>query len=222
MGGKIMSQNNTQNLPKFQKKYLHKDFVENERDYWNMRGNLLKSYNGKWIAVHNGNVVAVSDDLFNITDEVGRLNCRAYIAKVGEEDSIVFKVRRRQFNYDRTYSPFALSRAEVTFSNYFKTHSKLYSDVIPDTGGDLSVLPEDDGLDIDLLSSPYFTTLSRGVIGPNIVMLAYRGNAEINGVIYPSFIQLVRRGDERILGRDVLNQVKVTFDGPGSTVIFEI
>jgi len=84
------------------------------------------------------------------------------------------------------------------------------------------VLLEDDGLDIDLLSSPYFTTLSRGVIGPNIVTLTYRGNAEIGGVIYPSFIQLVRGGDERILGRDVLNQVKVTFDGPGSTVIFEI
>ncbi|MFQ6040544.1 MAG: DUF5678 domain-containing protein [Candidatus Poribacteria bacterium] len=221
MKGRIMSSNNTQNLSKFQKKYLHKDFLENERDYWNMRGNLLKSYKGKWIAIHKGNVVAVSDDLFSITDEVGRLNCRAYIAKVGEEDSVVFKVRRRQFNYDTTYSPFALPRAEVTFSNYSKTDSKLYSDVIPDTGGDLSVLLEDDGLDINLLSSPYFTTLSRGVVGPNIVTLAYRGNAEINGATYPSFIQLIP-GDERILGRDVLNQVKVTFDGPGDTVIFEI
>ncbi len=93
-------------------------------------------------------------------------------------------------------------------------------DVIPDTGADLSVLPEDDCLTINLFSSPYLTSSARAVFGPSVTTLVYRGSAEINGVVYRSLIQPVAGGRERILGRDVLNQIKVTFDGPQNRVTF--
>lgn len=215
-----MPQIHSQNLPPTHKKHLHQEFLENERDYWEMRDRLMQIYQGQWVAIHGAQVVASGNDLFDVTDKVGKLGCHAYIARVGEEDSVVFTVRLREFSYDVAYRPFALPRAEVTFSNYHQTGRRLYPDVIPDTGGDLSVLPEDDCLAIDLFSSPYLMSLTRGVLGPSVTTLVYRGNVEINGTIYRSLIQPIPGGRERILGRDVLNQIKVTFDGPQHKVIF--
>jgi hypothetical protein len=187
-----MTRTQTQYLPEEQKKRLHPDFIANEQGYWRMRDQLLKQYLSKWVAVHQGQVVAVSQDVLDITDQVGKLGLHAYIAKVGEEDKLVFQVRRKDFSYDASYQPFALPRAEVTFSNYAQTHSKRCLDVIPDTGADLSVLPDGDCNDIDLFSSPYFTTQSRGVVGPGIITLVYRGYAEINGLRFPALIQALR------------------------------
>lgn len=216
-----MSKILTRHLPEEQRKRLHPDFLKNEQQYWQMRDRLLKQYQGKWVALHQGKVVAASEDLFHITDQVGKLGCHAYIAKVGEEDQVVFQVRRRDFAYDTSYHPFALPHAAVTFSNYARTHRKLCPDTIPDTGADLSILPDSDCQDIDLFSSPYFTSRSRGVIGPSVTTLVYRGYAEINGLHFPALIQAVSGGAERILGRDVLNRMRVTFDGPRNRVSFE-
>jgi len=211
----------SQNLSLTQKKRLHKDFVENERLYWRMREQLLGQYRGQWVAIEGGRVVASGDDLFDVTDKVGKLGCHAYIARVGQEDSLVFTIRRREFTYDAAYQPFALPQAEVVFSNYHGTRRQLYPDVIPDTGADLSALPEDDCAAIDLFDSPYLLGLARGVLGSGVTTLIYRGSAEINGTFYRSLIQPIPGGRERILGHDVLNQVKVTFDGPQKRVLFD-
>ncbi len=210
----------TKGLPEAYKKYLHEDFLANEEHYWRIRKKLLSQYRGCWVAIHKGQVVASSKDVWEITDAVGKLGFHAYIAKVGEED-IVFKVRRQEFAYDQTYHPFALPRAEVTFANYARTSARLYPDVIPDTGSDLSILREQDCQDIDLFSSPYLPSLTRGVVGASVSVLVYRGNVEINGQRLPSLIQFIPGGQERLLGRDVLNQLCVTFDAPGNKVIFE-
>jgi len=202
------------------RKYLHEDFLTNEEHYWRMREELLNQYRGSWVAIDKGHVVASSKDVWEITEAVGKLGCHAYIAKVGEED-IVFKVRRVEFAYDQSYHPFALPQAEVTFANFACTSAKVYSDVIPDTGADLSILPEQDCLDIDLFSSPYFPALTRGVVGASVSVLVYRGNVEVNGHRFPSLIQFVPGGRERVLGRDVLNQIRVIFDAPANKVIFE-
>jgi len=82
----------SENLPLTQKKHLHKDFLENERLYWRKREQFLKQYKGQWIAVEDGKVVASGDDLFEVTDEVGKLGCHAYIARVGKEDSLVSSI----------------------------------------------------------------------------------------------------------------------------------
>lgn len=217
-----MAKIQTRYLPEEQKKRLHPDFVKDEQQYWRMRDQLLRQYRGQWVAIHQGQVVAVGQDIFAITDQVGKLGCRAYIAKVGEEDKVVFQVRQINFAYDTSYQPFALPRAAVTFSNYARTRSKLCPDTIPDTGADLSLLPDGDCQDIDLFNSPYFTSQSRGIIGPSVTTLVYRGHVEINGLRFPALIQAMSGVTERILGRDVLNQMKVTFDGRQNRVSFEI
>lgn len=215
-----MRTSHSRNLPDDYKKYLNEDFLANEEHYWRVREELLKQYRGSWIAIHKGQVVASSKDIWEITEAVGKLNCHAYIAKVGEEDA-VFRVRRQEFAYDQGYRPFALPQAEATFFNFACTSAKFYSNVIPDTGADLSILPEQDCLDIDLFSSPYFRTLTRGIVGASVPVVVYRGNVEVNGQRFPSLIQFVPGGNERMLGRDVLNQMRVIFDAPANKVIFE-
>jgi hypothetical protein len=83
------------------------------------------------------------------------------------------------------------------------------------------VLPKNDCSAIDLFSSPYFTAVSSGVVGSSVTTLIYRGKAEIDGNRYPALIQPVAGGQERILGRDVLNQLRVLFDGPGARVVVD-
>lgn len=73
---------------------------------------------------------------------------------------------------------------------------------------------------IDLFSSPYLISLTWGVLGPSVPSLVYRGNAEIKRTLYRSLIQPIPGGREPILGRDVLNQIKVTSDGPRHKGIF--
>ena len=211
----------SQHLPPAQQQRLDREFIENEQSYWQMREQLLAEYAGQWVAVDAGTVIASSDNLLDVTDQVGNSGSHAYIARVGQEDSLIFTIRRKTFAYNVTYTPFALPQAEVTFTNFRGTQRQHYSDVIPDTGADLSVLPEDDCATIDLYSSPYLVSRAQGVMGPSVTTLIYRGNAEIDGALYRCLIQPIPEGKERILGRDVLNQARVTFDGPQNTVVFE-
>ena len=41
--------------------------------------------------------MANSTDMWEIIDAVGKLGCHPYVAKVGEEEELVFKVRRQEF-----------------------------------------------------------------------------------------------------------------------------
>lgn len=124
-----MTQIHSRNLPLTHREYLHQDFLENERGYWKMRSRLMREYQGQWVAIHGGNLIASGDDLFSVTDEVGELDCHAYIARVGEEDSLVFSVGRRGFSYDVAYRRFGLPRSEVAFSDYHRTARRLYPHV---------------------------------------------------------------------------------------------
>lgn len=78
----------------------------------------MREYQEQWVAIHGGKTIASGDDLFNVTDEVEKLGCHAYIARVGEEDSLVLTVRRRGFSYDVAYRRFGFPRAKVAFSDY--------------------------------------------------------------------------------------------------------
>ena len=84
----------SKDLPEEYKKYVHSDFIANEKQYWRKRKELLRKYRGRWVAIHDETVVADSDDIWEITEAVGKLGCHAYIARVGEEENLVFNVRR--------------------------------------------------------------------------------------------------------------------------------
>jgi hypothetical protein len=216
-----MLSTHTDTLPPEHKRRVHDDFRANEQAYLRMRDALLEQYRGQWVAVHGGHVIAASPDLVQITDQAARCAGHPYIANVGQEESVVFRVRRATFNYDRTYRPFALPRVSVTFWNQPRTDSRPFADVIPDVGSDLSVRPEGDCAAFDLFSSPYFTGLSGGVEGATSPTLIYRGHAEVNSRTVPAFIEPMSQGRERLIGRDVLNHHRVVFDGPAERVVFE-
>ena len=216
-----MSSLQTANLPDDQRQRLHSDFLANEQAYWQMRDGLLPSYRGQWVAVEAGKVVAASSDLLALADAAATAGGHPYIALVGAEDTVVFRVRSAVFSYDRTYQPFPLPRLAATYWNHAGTHSQSHMDVIPDTGADLSVLPHGDCNAIDLFSSPYFTGISSGVLGPGVSTLIYRGKVEIDGRLFSAQIQPVAGGQERIIGRDVLNQQRLLFDGPAQQVVID-
>jgi predicted aspartyl protease len=211
----------SQQLSPTLKKRLHKTFLENERLYWQTREHLLHQYHGQWVAFVGGEVIASGDDLLNVTDRAGEQDAHAYITRVGQENRLVFAIRRSEFGYDTAYQPFALPQAEVIFSNYQGTGLQFYPDVVPDTGADISALPENDCDVIDLFGSPRLLSLTRGVMGTGAATLVYRGHAEIAGVRYRALIHPIPGGKERILGREVLNQLKVTFDGPRKKVVLD-
>ena len=176
-----MSPLHTTNLPPEQRQRLHPDFLANEQAYWQLRDSLLPVYQGQWVAIQDGNVIAAAADVLAVTDAAATVGGHPYIALVGAEDDVVFRVRTAVFAYDRSYQPFPLPRITATYSNHAGTRSQSHSDVIPDTGADLSVLPDADCNSIDLFNSPYFTGRSSGVVGPGISTLIYRGRVEIDG-----------------------------------------
>ena len=216
-----MLRTQTSNLPPEQQQRLHADFLANEQAYLQMRDGLLSRHRGQWVAVHQGKVIAADANLLTVMDAAAQSGGHPYIALVGAEEQAVFRVRRAAFAYDQAYQPFALPRMTVTFSNFAGTHSQTAPDVIPDTGADLSVLPDSDCAAIDLYSSPYLTGLSRGVLGATITALIYRGLAEIAGNRFAALIQPIVGGQERIVGRDVLNHLRLLFDGPAGQVIVD-
>jgi hypothetical protein len=169
--------------------HIHDDFRENESFYWKNRDRLLKRYQGKWIALHKGKVVTFSHDIFEVTQQVGRQKCHAYITKVGKEDQIVFKNRRVEFNYDTDYQGFALPQAHITFSNFSQSVSQKLENVIPDTGSDGTGLPLDDCRAIHLFDSPYLLASTKGVGAAGRVTPIFQGFAEINGLKCPALIQ---------------------------------
>ena len=210
----------TDHLPEDQRRRVHADFLANEQSYWNIRDSLMHSYHGQWVAVLQGKVIVASSDLLSLMDATANIAGHPYIALVGSEDT-VFRVRKAVFAYDQSYRPFPLPRVVATFWNDAGTHSQMHADAIPDTGADLSVLPDADCTAIDLFSSPYFTGISSGVLGPSASTLIYRGKVEIDGRVFAALIQPVMGGQERIIGRDVPNRQRVLFDGIAGQVIVD-
>jgi predicted aspartyl protease len=214
-----MLQIQTTKLTADQQSRLHADFLANEQAYLQMRDELLAQYRGKWVAVADGKVLADGENVLEVMETASTSGGHPYIALVGAENEAIFRVRRAEFAYDQTYRPFPLPRVGATFWNHAETHSQQHADVIPDTGADVSVLPDADCAAIDLFRSPYMTAVSGGVVGATITTLLYQGKVEIDGHRYTALIQPIPAGQERIVGRDVLNQQRVLFDGPAGQVV---
>jgi hypothetical protein len=148
-----------------EKQIVEKRFEQDRLDYWAMRDELLAKYSGKWVAVHKGRVIAVADEPVSIMDQALADDGYAYTNKVGEEDRIVIRQRRASFSYDNTYSPTPLPRMTAVLHNFSRTKSKAVTDAIPDTGADVTCLPMDDCLDLDLLLFPFYTGISHPFAG---------------------------------------------------------
>jgi len=210
-------------LPKSLRDAMSNEYLANEAEYWKIRNRLMAQYQGKWVAFHKGRVISCSDDFVSVMDEAGRNGCpMAYIDQVGQEGMMEFRSRRVTFRYDQSYVPTALPRAEVTFRNFFQIHQQTFNDVIPDTGSDLSVLSANDSNALNLLSGPRFAATLGGIGGQSALCVVCRAYAEVGGRQFSALVQVVVGQSERLLGREVLNQVIVTFDGPKGHVTFDV
>jgi len=112
----------TSQLPPDQRQRLHADFLANEQAYLRMRDSLLKDHPGQWVAIHEGKLIAADSNLLKVNAAAAATDGHPYIARVGAEDAVQFRVRRAMFAYDQTYQPFALPRVTVTFWNHAETH----------------------------------------------------------------------------------------------------
>src|SRR2546425_5134157 len=88
-----MFRSQTANLPPEQRQRVHADFLADEQAYLHMRDQLLAQYAGQWVAVHRGRVIAAGDNLLTVMSVAAATGGRPYIARVGAEDNIVFRIR---------------------------------------------------------------------------------------------------------------------------------
>jgi hypothetical protein len=91
-----MSSLHTASLPEEQRQRIHADFLANEQSFWQNRESLLPSYRGQWVAVEQGKVIAANSDLLALTDAAAAAGGHPYIAHVGSEDAVVFRVRKAE------------------------------------------------------------------------------------------------------------------------------
>src|SRR5713226_8314595 len=96
-----MLQTQTANLPPDQQRRLHPEFLANEQAYLQMRDQLVAQYRGQWVAVHDGRVIAAGPELMEVMDRAAAAAGYPYVALVGAEDAVVFRVRRVVFAYER-------------------------------------------------------------------------------------------------------------------------
>lgn len=199
---------------------VEQGFEQDRMDYWTMRHELLIKYSGKWVAVHKGRVVAVGEDPLSIMESALAEDGYAYSNKVGDEDKIVIRQRRVTFPYDDSYSPTPIPRMAAILHNFTQSRSKAVTDAIPDTGADVTCLPMGDCQDLDLLRFPYYAGTSHAIGGRTRQITFYAAKIEVNGNVYAAIVEPVDER-ERLVGREVLNQTKVTFDGPSRTTTFD-
>jgi hypothetical protein len=199
---------------------VEQGFEQDRQDYWAMRDELLAQYAGQWVAVHKGRVVAVGEDPLSIMEPALAEDGYAYTNKVGDEDKIVVRQRRVSFPYDTTYAPTPLPRITAVLHNFPQTKSKTVTDAIPDTGADLTCLPAQDCQDLDLFLFPYYSGISHPFGGVGRPVTFYAAWVEVNGKAHQAIVEPVRER-ERLVGREVLNQTKVTFDGPSGLTTFD-
>lgn len=93
----------TADLPEDQRQRLHADFLTNEQCYWRLRDSLLLTHRGQWVAVQGGKLIAAAPDVLALTEAAAAAAGHPYIALVGSEDTVVFRVRKAVFNYDQAY-----------------------------------------------------------------------------------------------------------------------
>jgi hypothetical protein len=96
-----MLRTHTANLPPEQRQRIHTDFLANEEAYLRMRASLLAQYQGQWVAVTDGKVIAVGPNLLKVSEIAAAHGRHPYIALVGREERAVFRVRRVEFAYDQ-------------------------------------------------------------------------------------------------------------------------
>jgi Family of unknown function (DUF5678) len=196
---------------------LHPDLLKNEADYWKVRDQLLDQYEGLWVAFADGVVVASGKLAVEVGHEAKKTGRHPHVTCVGHEfDALRF--RRATFPYDTNYSGHPMPRLDVEFRTVSGMPGTTLPGVIPDTGSDASALPWSDCLRLQLNPAHGQLGVMAGVSGHKGTVVfdiwVFLDNQE-----YQCHLHADLSGRERILGRDVLNQLEILFRGPANEVV---
>jgi len=197
---------------------IHPERLANERAYWAAREGLLAEYHGLWVGYAAGRVVASGRSPVAVLAEAEATGLRPHLACVGREAE-PDRVRRVSFAYDASYRGEPLPLVRVEFRPTAGVPGVVLDRVIPDTGADVSVLPWADCQTLGLAPSHGQRGQIGGVGGSRALTLSFLAWARLDGRDFPCRLQADFAGTERILGRDVLNQLDVLFRGPAGEVV---
>jgi hypothetical protein len=191
---------------------------ENERAYWASRDALLVEHGGRWIAFADGEVIASGTSPVEVLHAGQSSGRHPFIARVGAEGEPC-PMRRVAFSYDAAYPGEPLPLISAEFRATGGTSGLVLDRVIPDTGADASALPWADCQAIGLDPSMGVPGRMGGVGSSSSATLAFLSWVWLDGRELTCRLQADFAGRERILGRDVLNQVEVLFRGPAGLVV---
>ncbi len=197
---------------------VHPEWRKNEADYWAVREQLLEQYRDQWIGFANGQIIASGRSAVRVLHAADEVDSHSFVTCVGREHEPC-RMRRAIFSYDAQYPAEPLPVMSVEFRTQPGLPGLLLSRVIPDTGSDASSLPSADCLQLGLTVATGRPGSMSGVGASTVATVVYKVWARVDGNSHPCRLHADPSGAERILGRDVLNQLDVLFRGPAQEVV---
>jgi len=195
---------------------------QEKQAYLAMRPRLLREYSGKWVAISGGRLVSSG---LNPSKVLQRAYAKGvglvYLDKVGREDRLTIRIRRTTWSYDRRYEPFPIPRIRVTVSNIERTRRRSYPKAIPDSGADLTALPIADCERLGILANPVREFPISWIGQPTEVRPVYSAYVRIGEHESLALVDAYVTRDEILIGRDVLNNFRLTLDGKRGRVAVE-
>lgn len=197
---------------------IHPDWRKNETAYWATRDQLLAQYRDQWIGFADGAVVASGRSPVEVFHAAHGVAEHPFFICVGREDEPC-RIRRSSFRYDTNYSGEALPVINVEFRHASGLPGIILDRVIPDTGADATVLPWADCQLLQLNPKQGTPGLMTGVASGSTRSLAFNVCVYIDGSEHRCRLHADFSGSDRILGRDALNRMEITFRGPSAEIV---
>lgn len=185
-------------------------FEQEEQAYWQQREELLKQYRGKWVAIVNGQVMGVGEQMNKAAaaafSKTG--STVMYVNLVGQED-IVFRIRQvAPGYYNSTYIP-PIPMVKTSVSDLRITATTDVTFVV-DTGADLTLLREDVADEVNLWNDVAGRLRVAGIGGIPEIRQLYNALIHIAGQSILVMADCRNDLDEDLLGRDVINEFALT------------
>lgn len=191
---------------------------KNEADYWAARDGLLAEYRGRWVGFAGGKVVVSGTSPVVVFHAAEEATDAPFVTCVGREDEPT-RIRTARSGYDTTYPREPLPVLPVEFRPAPGTAGVVVDRVIADTGADATTLPWSDCRRVPVDRATGRPGRLSGVGGSSVMTVLFRVWVYLDGREYPCLVHANLAGGERILGRDVLNRLRVLFDGPAGELV---